>query len=624
MKVKKYINLIKTSLLGLWQLSFLLLLQNYAHAACPATGVNPAAEIGTLNFDTSVLQFKYCDGTNWQGLGGSFNYPLTAPNGAVEAPSYSFSTSTSSGVFTKPSGELGLSVWSKDRLIIDPTGFTTFNYFTSYSSGTAASSGIVRLAGDGLGLGYYSDNSCGVSCTSTFGGGLRFYGSNGNFVQLSGPASMTTSYGINLPSGLGAAGQFVKFNTSGNWSWSSIPPRFPVSNVTTSNFSAPSGTSFTSITYVVSSASHVTFNLPFSSARGSVLTIKKMGLGNVLVAPMTGGESIDGVYSIYNPIQITEFGASISILKDGSNGSWIILDGGPRVSTGSACKSGLLRFISPGIYNVNVTTAQVNAKCSFQITVRGAGGGSALYTSGGYSLSGVGGVGGGVQFNFTPTVSGTFAILVGQRGTTNGSGHIKAFGGGGGMAYSSFTINDTFAGGGGGASAIRFNSTVLAIAGGGGGGGLDNPGTASYTGGNGGSGGGNGSDGTSGNFATMGLGGGANSGGSGGAGATAGGAGGSSSGNGGSSSGTVFAPGGDAYAGFGVSGGGGAISGASGYLSASGGGGYGGGGGASYASGNLGSGGGGGGYVDFANVLNPIAISGGGANQNGSIFISWQ
>lgn len=208
---------------------------------------------------------------------------------------------------------------------------------------------------------------------------------------------------------------------------------------------------------------------------------------------------------------------------------------------------------------------------SFVVDIMGAGGGS----QGG---SGSGGTGGRTQGTRTASAGQSYIVIVGERGKTTSSG--SSFGGGG-----SYTSGHGNGGGGGGLSGIFLTSYThgnsVAIAGGGGGG--------AYGGNSGGHGGG-----SSGNGGSHGAGGGSQSGGG--------------SGQGGGSSGSALQGGATVGGGNGGSGGGGY---------------YGGGGGAEGGTDTSGAGGSGyiGGLVSGATTT--LAGSTGGANNNGSVVISY-
>ena len=296
-------------------------------------------------------------------------------------------------------------------------------------------------------------------------------------------------------------------------------------------------------------------------------------------------------------------------------------------STGCDASASPQTFTTPGAATSYTVTAATSG-CTFTIEVKGAGGGNGGFQNvSGYCSSfydnARGGDGGGTQFDFAPSGTGTFEILVGGGGegcsdTTNaGQGGIN---GGGDPGQRS----PWQGGGGGGASAILFDDgtdEILAIAGGGGGGGHDFCDSNYDSGGDGGSLNNSGSDGTDCDSDPGGGGGGSDTGG---AGDGNGGAGGSSGGNGSNATGTDPGSGGTGNATFNISGGGGGQGNNDG---GGGGAGYGGGGGGDWE----GGGGGGGGFLETSptsgTISNSSAIAGGVGGPadggDGSVTITW-
>jgi hypothetical protein len=340
--------------------------------------------------------------------------------------------------------------------------------------------------------------------------------------------------------------------------------------------------------FLVSNTSTATLPALASVANGFRVTIKRVGVNNVSVVG-NGSETIDGSNS--RALQTTY--AYLSLVKTASE--WNIVSGGGAGST-TACTPGSQSYPAGTTYTLNVNATQ-GANCTYTVTVKGAGGGSA---------TSAGGAGGGVQFTYSPGGAGSFTILVGSKGDGTATAAGGFGGGGSGLAAGSS--------GGGGASAVKFDTTLLAIAGGGGGGGS----VASTVGGDGGSGGGAGSNGGGGTGG--GRGGGNGTGGAGGTGGTnAGGAGGSGTSNGTVGAGTGGA-GGTAQATYSIAGGGGGGNWST--DGSGGGGGYGGGGGGS-SSGSNGGGGGGGGYINSGVVNSFSSTSGAPAATDGSVLIEW-
>jgi hypothetical protein len=340
--------------------------------------------------------------------------------------------------------------------------------------------------------------------------------------------------------------------------------------------------------FLVSNTSTATLPALASVANGFRVTIKRVGVNNVSVVG-NGSETIDGSNS--RALQTTY--AYLSLVKTASE--WNIVSGGGAGST-TACTPGSQSYPAGTTYTLNVNATQ-GANCTYTVTVKGAGGGSA---------TSAGGAGGGVQFTYSPGGAGSFTILVGSKGDGTATAAGGFGGGGSGLASGSS--------GGGGASAVKFDTTLLAIAGGGGGGGS----VASTVGGDGGSGGGAGSNGGGGTGG--GRGGGNGTGGAGGTGGTnAGGAGGSGTSNGTVGAGTGGA-GGTAQATYSIAGGGGGGNWST--DGSGGGGGYGGGGGGS-SSGSNGGGGGGGGYINSGVVNSFSSTSGAPAATDGSVLIEW-
>jgi hypothetical protein len=340
--------------------------------------------------------------------------------------------------------------------------------------------------------------------------------------------------------------------------------------------------------FLVSNTSTATLPALASVSNGFRVTIKRVGVNNVSVVG-NGSETIDGSNS--RALQTTY--AYLSLVKTASE--WSIVSGGGAGST-TACTPGSQSYTAGTTYTLNVNATQ-GANCTYTVTVKGAGGGSA---------TSAGGAGGGVQFTYSPGAAGSFTILVGSKGDGTATAAGGFGGGGSGLAGGSS--------GGGGASAVKFDTTLLGVAGGGGGGGS----IAATIGGTGGSGGGAGSNGGGGTGG--GVGGGNGTGGAGGTGGTnSGGTGGSGTSNGTNGAGTGGA-GGTAQATYSIAGGGGGGNWAT--DGSGGGGGYGGGGGGS-SSGSNGAGGGGGGYINSGVVNSFSSTSGAAAATDGSVLIEW-
>jgi hypothetical protein len=407
-----------------------------------------------------------------------------------------------------------------------------------------------------------------------------------------------SNFSLTWPSSAGSASQVLSTNGSGTLAWSNANGS-PTIVTKTANFTVNTGED--NYVYFISNATTATLPAVGSVAAGFRVTFKRMGGSNVNIEA-SGAETIDG--ATQRSLQSTY--QSMQLINTGTE--WAILSGGAIATTGG-CVPGSQLYNSSGIFTFPIDSDKAT-KCTFTVTVQGAGGGDSA------GARGSGGRGGGIRITYTAPSVGNLEILVGAAGNTSGLG---GFGGGGHGGTSSVK-----GGGGGGASAVRFTTSapldvLLAIAGGGGGGGSDN---ASNDGGDGGSSGG-GANGTTNGTSEYGRGGVNNTGGAAGVasgGATAG-AGGSSGANGLAAGGTYAGTGGTAQASFSVSGGG-AATGSSSYGTGGGGGGYGGGGGGSINSvGYLGGAGGGGGYVNPS--VGFSTLTGPGSGIAGSVLVEW-
>lgn len=603
LKDQKFIY--KFVLLILIQICFLEL--QIVHAACLASGVNPAAEMGALNLDTSVSQYKFCDGTNWQILGGSSSYPLYASNGSVSAPAYSFSNFTATGFYATNTASLAFAVSGTQRLLINSLGHSIFGSST-------APAGVLRIANGVLSFGNNIQES-----SDPYSGtyylyspmNLRFWTSNNQSIQITPPLNLGISMSLNLPPSSGTSGQFLQGDGAGNLTWVDILG-FKFSVVSqNSSFSIASTDNYNF--YTTTGSSPITVSLPSASLAGVgfVTVIKRMGSGSVTLSP-NGGDQIDNATSY----SLNATGDSLTLVSTGSG--WVIYSGAGDRSLGG-CIPGRVDYTSPGTYSIPISTSQA-ASCTYTVRISGAGGSSAK--SGATCLP-LGGAGGALQFNFAAATSGTLSVLVGQVGSIAfNSG--RPFGGGTGKGN---TSGSNYGGGGGGASAVVFNTTLLAVVGGGGGGACRST-TGIYVGGAGGAGTSTTNAGAAGTGSTTAFrgSGGNGTGGSGGTGTINGGAGGTSSGIGSTNAGVNSTGlGGLNYSNFAISGGGGACYSSTSTFGGGGGGGYGGGGGgACTASTNSGSGGGGGGYTNTGALTAISTIAGAASDNNGWVTISWQ
>jgi hypothetical protein len=406
-----------------------------------------------------------------------------------------------------------------------------------------------------------------------------------------------TSYTLTLPSDDGNANQVLTTNGTGTLTWTT-PGGAPTITTKSADFTVSTGED--NYFYMISNATTATLPAVASVPAGFRATFKRIGGSNVnLIA--NGSETIDGA----NQRSLSSTYQTIALINTGTE--WAIIGGG-ATGTVSGCVPGSQSYPGAGTYTLNVDATKAS-KCTFTVTVQGAGGGTG-------SSGGTGGRGGALTLVYTAPGAGTFEIYVGSPGLSASNGGSGG-GGTGGLGSSGK------GGGGGGASAIRWTTTaptdvLLAIAGGGGGGAS----TGSNIGGNG------GGVVAATNGATTaategGKAGGSNVGGAAGTGSSYnGGAGGSSVGAGSAGLGSPAAGGGPAVAAFSISGGGG---GATATLQGcgAGGGGYGGGGGGAVGSSIYGGGGGGGGYVNSGVLDSFTSMTGPAAGTTGSVLIEW-
>ena len=111
-----------------------ILLPRGSIAFRPPTGVN-----GMIRYNSSTNKFEAFENNAWTNMiGGSASFPLTAPNGTAAAPSYSFSASTGSGVYSSATDNLSFSTAGTQRINVDQLGNINMNNNALYVSATGA------------------------------------------------------------------------------------------------------------------------------------------------------------------------------------------------------------------------------------------------------------------------------------------------------------------------------------------------------------------------------------------------------------------------------------------------------------------------------------------------------
>lgn len=337
--------------------------------------------------------------------------------------------------------------------------------------------------------------------------------------------------------------------------------------------------------FLVDAAATATLPALSTVPSGFRVYIKRTSMFGIVTVAAASADTIEGTATrtIDIPGSVMELVAT--------SAQWELFRAAGSGGSVSQCIEGNIAFEGVGASTQAITQNMVD-HCDLIVTVQGAGGGGTN-----------GGRGGGVQFVYRPTQTGTLHVFVG--GAANGAA--------GGLGGGGPTCGSTPAGGGGGASAVRFETTLLSIAGGGGGmGNITNA-----------AGGDGGSTGAGGAGSGTQAGGGGNG--------VGGAAGASSAGSGGTSTlttaqngikSTCSSAGGNRELDFRISGGGAGHN-SSSSAGGGGGGGYGGGGGARFASSSTpGGGGGGGGYINVGAVQSSMSIAGGLPNNNGSVFLN--
>ncbi|AZZ37410.1 hypothetical protein CIK05_11600 [Bdellovibrio sp. qaytius] len=362
--------------------------------------------------------------------------------------------------------------------------------------------------------------------------------------------------------------------------------------------------------FIMSNAGTASLPALSTVTQGFHIYIKRTGFSQIAVVA-NGADTIEGTASRTIDVQ----GGVMELIATSSR--WELLRASSTGAAGATCVEGSVTYTALGQSNFTVTD-NMATYCVFTLTVKGAGGGGSTQYG---SPDSVGGAGGGVTLNWTPSVSTSLNIYVGTAGT-----NLAVGGAGGGATGCTYPSGGYYAGGGGGASAVSISGTVAIISGGGGGAGH----SWGASSGNGGVGGSSNNPGGNGYGTYAGSGGGLNTGGaSAGASTFVSGVGGSSV-SGGTTGGSACGSkaGGAKLALFNISGGGGGggTSGNQGH-GGGGGGGYGGGGGGSANTSptTSGSGGGGGGgfVLSDPSITNFTPVAGSAAETNGVIIINW-
>jgi Pectate lyase superfamily protein len=116
---------------------------------------NPADGMVIVNTSTNVLYFR-SSGIWATAGGGGTSFPLLAPNGAVGAPSYSFSVSSSTGIYSPATGQLALA--AAGAQVLQATSTTLTIPVAASLSSTLGVTGASTLAG--------------VTCTALTASGL--------------------------------------------------------------------------------------------------------------------------------------------------------------------------------------------------------------------------------------------------------------------------------------------------------------------------------------------------------------------------------------------------------------------------------------------------------------------
>lgn len=101
-------------------------------------------------------------GLSWGTVSSGVTYPLTATDGSVSLPSYSFSGDTSTGVYHPGSGIIGVTTNGVERLRVDGSGYVTVGGASAYAKLSVADSLSVRNASSSASL-YIEAISAGTS-----------------------------------------------------------------------------------------------------------------------------------------------------------------------------------------------------------------------------------------------------------------------------------------------------------------------------------------------------------------------------------------------------------------------------------------------------------------------------
>lgn len=85
------------------------------------TAQRPAGVNGMIRYNTNLSKFETYENNQWVGMGASF--PLQGPNGTAAGPVYSFSASTTTGIFSPGTGNIGFATAGAERMRVTNAGF---------------------------------------------------------------------------------------------------------------------------------------------------------------------------------------------------------------------------------------------------------------------------------------------------------------------------------------------------------------------------------------------------------------------------------------------------------------------------------------------------------------------
>jgi hypothetical protein len=156
-----------------------------------ASGANPTATIGWTAVPGSSSNFTRSDGAP------ALPTQLAAPSGTVGAPTYSFSTDATTGIFLPASGEIEVAVGGADKLDYNKTQSNSW-YFTPTVNfgGNASVGGNLSISSGTKGLSIATSNN---SMAIQIGGTGTYY------MGIGATGNSTSALGYNTSGGAGSA-----------------------------------------------------------------------------------------------------------------------------------------------------------------------------------------------------------------------------------------------------------------------------------------------------------------------------------------------------------------------------------------------------------------------------------